>query len=518
MNRTKKFLRDGLILAISAVFMRTVGVSWNAYVSNKVGMESMGLLSLVMSVYGFTVTLACSGVGFGVTRTVSEALGKNDLIGAYQALKTAVWYSVIFGSMASFSLYFGADMIGCTLLSDKRTVASIRVMSLSMLPISLSSVFNGYFNAVRRVHKSAVIGILEQLVRMTACIMLFGVFLPKGVEGGCIAIVSGGCVAECLSAVYSAILCMIDKKRNLMTYQAKRTTVPKKEQVKALVSISIPIAVSTYIRSALVTLEHMLIPKALRMNGMTHSAALSSYGMLGSMVLPLILYPASLTSSFASLLIPELAESKAKGDAVHIKRTAMKAIVVTFAFSACVSGIMLSYSGSLGRVIYNSTDAGKYIRLLAPVIPIMYLDTVVDSMLKGLGYQVYTMTVNIIDAALCVIGVILLIPRLGILGYVILISVSELVNASASIFKLSQVLRLNIPMIKVIFLPTFFSIASCMTVRCVYSHVLYLSPESIFGLCVHISTVVLLYGILCGCAHIIPKVRLKLNVPKPFAV
>ena len=512
MNRTRKFLFDGLILAISAVFMRTVGVSWNAYVSNRVGAESMGLLSLVMSVYGFAVTFACSGVGFGVTRTISESLGKNDKNGARRSLLVAIFYAVIFGSVAGISLYIGAEYIGTSLLSDERTVKSIKLISISLLPISLSSVFGGYFNAVRRVYKSALTAVFEQFVRMGACILLFGIFLPLDVEGGCIAIVAGGCVAECSSSIWAGMMCLADKRIHLKKVSNASRKIPLMESIKSLTVISIPIAASTYIRSALLTLEHMLIPKALKSNGLSHSAALASYGMLGSMVLPVVLYPASLTSSFASLLIPELSESKARGDLKHINRAANKALLVTFAFASCVAGIMISYSGQLGRVIYNSTEAGRYIRLLAPVIPIMYLDTVVDSMLKGLGYQVYTMTVNIIDAAISVAGVLILIPRLGILGYVILISLSELINASASYLKLSSVLDLRLSLSRFVILPTLCSVLSCSIVRGLYSRVVFLSPESVLGLVAHICTVVLLYSVLCGATHIKPKCDEKTSV------
>jgi stage V sporulation protein B len=353
---------------------------------------------------------------------------------------------------------------------------------------------------------------------MSACVILFGIFLPKGVEGGCIAIVAGGCVAECLSGLWAGIMCSIDRYRHLKNVARLSDVFPNMDSIRSLSSISIPIAASTYIRSALLTLEHMLIPKTLKMNGMSHSAALASYGMLGSMVLPVVLYPASLTSSFASLLIPEFSEAKARGDIKHIKRAAMKAIFVTFAFAACVSGVMLSYSGPLGRVIYNSTEAGKYIRLLAPIIPIMYLDTVVDSMLKGLGYQVYTMTVNIVDAALSIVGVLILIPKLGILGYVILISVSELVNASASFWKLSKVLGLDFSIRRLILLPTASAIITCAFVREVYAHLLYVSAESVFGLVIHISSVICVYSILCYVIHFAPKLKKPYSRKKPLAV
>ncbi len=502
MNRTRKFLTDGIILAAAAVFMRTVGVSWNAYISNTVGAESMGLLSLVMSIYTLTVTFACSGVGLGVTRTVSEALGRNNKCEAKRALWVALGYAVIFGSLSGSVVFLGADCIGGSLLGDIRTVKCVRVLALSMTPISVSTVLGGYFNAVRRVYKSAGASVFEQLFKMLSCVVLFTFLLPSGVEGACMAIVAGGMIAECASCVVAGIMCFFDMKLHMKRdKQESCQGMPISYSVKALCSVSMPIALSTYIRSALVTVEHMLIPRALKKNGLSHAQALASYGILGSMVLPLVLYPASLTSSFASLLVPELAEAKARGERAHISRAANKAIFVTFAFAACVSGIMLSYSGAFGRIIYSSNEAGKYIRLLAPIIPIMYLDTVVDSMLKGLGYQVYTMTVNIIDAAISVIGVIILIPRLGILGYVILISVSEIINASASYRKLTQVAEIDISVLKTVVLPTFFSVFSCYAVRILYSKIIYVSPVSVAGLCVHVVSVVFVYAFLCGSLH-----------------
>ena len=506
MNRTQKFLTDGIMLAAAAVFMRTVGVLWNAFVSNTVGTESMGLLSLVMSVYGFSVTFACSGVGLGVTRTVSEALGRDEKRGALRSLGTAIVYAVCFGSAAALFLYFGAGVISDRFLCDIRTVKSIKLLSASMLPIAWSSVFNGYFNAVRRVYKSAVASVFEQFVKMSACVFLFGILLPKGTEGACLAIIAGGVCAECSSAAFAGIMALIDTKIH-MKGKASKTPVKFSSSLKELSAVSVPVAASTYIRSALLTLEHMLIPRALKQNGLSHTAALESYGMLGSMVLPLVLYPAALTGAFASLLVPELARAKAGGDMEHVRRAANKAILVTFAFSAGVAGIMISYSGALGRVIYGSVEAGKYIRLLAPIIPIMYLDTVIDSILKGLGYQVYTMTVNIVDAAFSVVGVIILIPKFGLLGYVILICVSEIINASASFYKLTQIVNVNCDVIRIVFLPTLYSILSCFAVKILYSKIVYLSAEGAMGLCVHIASAIALYAFMCWMLNIKQNVK-----------
>ena len=78
----------------------------------------------------------------------------------------------------------------------------------------------------------------------------------------------------------------------------------------------------------------------------------------------------------------------------------------------------------------------------------MYLDTAVDSMLKGLGEQIYTMRVNVIDALSSVIAVVLLVPRMGIMGYVAVILISELINFSFSLHRLKKVTRVELGIFK----------------------------------------------------------------------
>ena len=58
-------------------------------------------------------------------------------------------------------------------------------------------------------------------------------------------------------------------------------------------------------------------------------------------------------------------------------------------FSICVAGILVSYSHEIGVGLYKSEEAARQLRLIAPLVPVMYLDSAVDGMLKGLGEEVY---------------------------------------------------------------------------------------------------------------------------------
>ena len=90
MKKSKKFLYDGLLLTATALIMRTVGVVFNAYVSERIGESGMGLFTLVMSVYTFAVTFATSGINLAATRMTAEAIGHENEREIRDAMKRCI--------------------------------------------------------------------------------------------------------------------------------------------------------------------------------------------------------------------------------------------------------------------------------------------------------------------------------------------------------------------------------------------------------------------------------------------
>ena len=110
-------------------------------------------------------------------------------------------------------------------------------------------------------------------------------------------------------------------------------------------------------------------------------------------------------------------------------------------------------SKEFGDVLYSGTDAGRFIFILAPLMPLMYLDTVTDSLLKGMGEQIYTMNVNIADAAVSAILVRLLVPKFGIFGYIAVLYIAEIFNFAMSAARLMKRCKFEFKIFKWFFLP-----------------------------------------------------------------
>ena len=121
------------------------------------------------------------------------------------------------------------------------------------------------------------------------------------------------------------------------------------------------------------------------------------------------------------------------------------------------------WGGTLGQRLYRSAAAGRYIRMLAPLTPLMYLDTAVDGMLKGLGLQTASMRINILDAALSLLLVWQLIPRRGVGGYLIILYFSETLNFLLSYRRLFRHAGLKIELYRSVLAPVLAVCAAVLT-------------------------------------------------------
>ena len=470
MKRLRRFFLNAVLLGATTLFMRSIAVIFNAYISGKIGAEGMGLYSLITSVYGFAVTLATSGVSLAVVRLVSEELDKPDGAGVINAMKKCTGYALGFGTASFALLFFGARFISEQILQDPRTYLSLRVFSVALPFIALSNVFSGYFNAVRRVYKSASASMAEQFVKIALTIMLLRALLPKGMEYGALSLVLGTAIAEALSFSYLLIFYLLDKKKYIRA--SKRQDDPQMKE--RMLRISLPIALSSYLRSGLVTIQHILIPIGLRKHGADYGTALASYGTIHGMVFPLILFPSAVCSTFSGLIVPELSELAAKYETVrnnrHICYIVRRALSLATVFGIGTAGILICFAEPLGILVYQSTEASNYIRIFAPLVPVMYLDTTVDGMLKGLGQQLHSMFYNIIDASLSVFLVWSLMPGIGLYGYVICVFVTEMINLAFSLTRLLTVTEAKLPIPKAVVCPMI-CIAGATALTMIVSHI-----------------------------------------------
>ncbi len=416
------------------LIMKSASVSFNAYLTSKIGAAGIGLFQLVMTIYSLAVTFSCAGIRLATTRVTVEisALGKNDL---NKSLTMCITYAGICGALIGFILFVFSNIISTAWISDAQTAFPLRVLSLSLPFVAMSSALGGYFTAIEKIPQYSAVQMLEQGFKIAVVIFLLNKYSEYSAAYACIAIVTGMTASEIFSFMLSSMLrhFLSQKKSEMQAVNIFR-----------MLRVALPDAAGTCARNILLTIEHLLIPKGFKKSGTGSDAALAAYGNIHAMAMPILLYPSAILSSLASLLVPDLAKKNEIGDNQGINDAVSKTLKTTFVFSVISAVLCAALAPIISRFFYKSNEAVMYIRILSPLVPVMYMDMITDGMLKGLDQQIYSMRYNIIDSALCVGMVYFLLPKYSVKGYIFILYASEIINFYLSFGRLIKICDLKI--------------------------------------------------------------------------
>lgn len=437
MKKVKIFILNTLVLLSSSIILQIIGMFFNVYISNKVGSEAVGVFALVSSVYMFGITLATSGINIATTRVISEELAYNNTEGIKIFAKKCILISLFTGLLASFFFFVFADFIVHSCLHNRVSHTVIYTLCIALPFISMSSAINGYFTAVRRVYKNAFAKFFEEFVKIIATAYIINLFLPAGLDYICFSLIFGDVISEVLSFIFLYFLYIKDKTKHLNRCFSKDDLT----YTKRVLRISLPVAFTSYLRSGLSTLKQLLIPSSLEKSGIGCSLALSNYGVVNGMAMPVIMFPSVFINSFAGLLVPEFSRYYVKKDFSRIKKMTCFILSVTIIFSLFVTFLLFSFADKLSVIIYNNVDIGSYIKILSFLVVFIYSDIVIDSILKGIDAQVSVVFINIADSLITIGFIFFCVPHLGFIGYLISIFISEIFNILFSGGKLLLLLK-----------------------------------------------------------------------------
>ncbi len=455
--------------------MNAAGVWFGMFINARAGAEVMGHFQLIMSVCMFGTTFAVSGVNFAAMRLVAEGLGDKGRGNCKKIMKKCFLYSLCFGVTAGMLLYGFSGVVSEKWLNYREAESCLRVFAFCLPFVSTASAVSGYFTAMRRGYKDSMVRISGQLVKIASAFLIFA----RSPKNPCMAVMLSVIISEIFGAVISFLLYVSDKNNS-----------GELAKTGKILPIALPIAFSTYLRTGLMTVKNLMVPMGLMKFGMTKGSAAASFGLIHGIALPAVLFPSSFLFSFSALAVPELSRANSQEKTIKgskkITYMINRSVQLTLLFSVAASGFMFAYAKDIADVLGGGKEVLGYIKALALLIPVMYLDNTVDNMLKGLNEQVSSMKFNIIDSSVSLLLVILLLPKVGPYGYVFIICLGEIMNFAMSFSRLIQISSVKVCLVKHFFMPIIAISAVCILFMPVHINI-WLKAIS----------AVLLYYILC---------------------
>ena len=297
--------------------------------------------------------------------------------------------------------------------------------------MAVSAVLRGFFIARRHVAPNVFSQLTEQTVRIA--LVALALTRTEGLAVGvrCMLVLGATAVSEAVSA-----LCMLAfYRRDARSAFAGQKAVRPADPARRLWEILWPVEGGRVLASALHTAENMLVPACLAVyliNAGGRTAALEQYGELKGMALPLLTFPFGLLGSLSVLLMPEITQAHILGQTERLNALLNRMLRLTGYFSALAGVLFWVWGRPLAQLLYQSADAGFYLETLAPAMPLMYLESMVDGAMKGVGEQKAAFRYSVWDSILRIGGVVALLPRFGMKGFLAVILLSSLYTCAAN--------------------------------------------------------------------------------------
>ena len=431
MNK-QAFYRNTAVMTVTSLLLRLLGIVFRIFISNRVGAEGMGLYQLVFSVYILGATFATGGLITAVTCLVAQRLTQSDGGGVCRLMQLSFLLCVGVGGVSALLLYVGASLIGGW-MGDLRAVPAVAISGVALPFIGVAACIKGYFMARRKAWPPCLSQIVEQTVRIGSILWMLSAHWDGSLTRACVIIIVGDALSETVACLYLLIAYRRDKKG------LPHTCKSGEKHLRPLLNIALPLTAGRYLTTSLRTVENFLVPTCLTLYTCSDALSLAQFGAVKGMTLPLIFFPSALLMTLSGLLIPELADAHALGQRRQVTRLTERTLHVTLMGSILVGGLFTTVGQSLGELLYRDTLVGWLLQVLGPLTPVMYLDSVVSGMLKGLGQQVHSLWFAVADSVVRIGLIYLLLPRFGLTGFLYVMLVSNLLTATLSTSRLLAV-------------------------------------------------------------------------------
>lgn len=415
---TKNPLISGTLLMTTAgVLSRIIGFFYRIFLSRTIGAEALGIYQLIAPVFSICFALTASSVQTSISKFVGDVIGEceHSSCGEKRArfyLVIGLTLSVFFSLVTGALVYTNADWIAVHLLGEKRCSPLLILLTYSLLPACIHACINGYYYGKKRAFVPSVCQLMEQIARVSSVFIIYQVTVEKGIPLTAFHAVAGLVIGEFAGLL--TCLCAFSAEKHLEKGAFRSLQKSYSQMIQMFCAMVFPLTLNRVTVALSSSLENLLIPQKLQEFGYSNADALSIYGVLTGMTLSIILFPNVLTNSFSVLLLPAISEAKGQNRREQIVLAIKKAILYGSLLGLVFTVLFLLSGNLLGNKLFHNALAGVFIRRLSWLCPLMYITSLLSSILHGLGNAAQVLYVNLLSCLIRISMIWFLVPRYGI--------------------------------------------------------------------------------------------------------
>lgn len=524
MDKTKKlerkdgFMKGVLVLMLSQVLIKLLGLISKIFLTNKEGFGDIGngIYGSGYQIYAMLLTISSIGVPNAIAKIISEKVALEDYKGAHRIFRISLVTFGLIGFIGTLILFFGANAIS-NMIEVTEAELSLKLLSPSITFVTIASVLRGYFNGLDKVSVTARSQSLEQVFKTVITISAVEIIgITSNLNTALMA--AGANLATTLSVILSFLYI-------LMYYRSfKQVILPKivssknykkdrvKNIVKRILFVSIPITLSAIMSTLSKIVDIVTVVRGLK-KFLPEQQAKAQYGILSGKVDTLATLPLSFNIAFATALVPSVSTLITKNDTRTAgKRISFSLLITMLLGLPCTLGMIVFAEPIINLLFPNATEGAFLLQIFSWTIIFAVLMQTTNGALQGLGKIKVPAITSFIGVMVKLILNIILVPnpKFGVNGAAIASVVNNFLAFLLSFIVLRKTIKLQLNFNKFILKPIIATVGMCVCSYFVYTLLVkYIALKKIATI-ISLAFAVIIYVILVIILKILDKEEVRM--------
>jgi stage V sporulation protein B len=446
-------IKGTLILTITGFATRIIGFYNRIFLSHLIGAKELGIYQLIFPLYMVAFALTTCGNELALTKLVSEYKSRRDMKNAVVFFKICVTINLLLGIVVAAIMHKNALWLCTAVLKAPECADCLRIISIGIPFMAVKGAIHGFFLGLENSKVHGVSDFIEQSAKVLG-LYLLSTYLCVWNSYDASFAVWGIVIGEITSFLYS-VCAMLHyfQKNNFLKGEnltpdfssSKKVTTGKplhtEKSIRLFFKNALPLTTNRLALTVLQSIEAILIPSVLLIYYQDSSLSLSTYGVFTGMAFPFIMFPSTITNSLSTMLLPAVSCANSGLKKEYLQKLCKKSIAFCLFIGLLSTVVFYLFGPFIGKIFFDSEEAGHYILQLSFLCPFIYLSTTLASILNGLGYATHNLILTFIATIIRISFILFFIPKIGITGYIAGLFTSYLFLTFACLNKLEKNMR-----------------------------------------------------------------------------
>ncbi len=449
MQRKKQnFIQGAVILMIASLVVKVIGAFFQIPLLNMIGGKdspAFGMFSAAYRIYTAMLMVSTVGLPAALAKMVAEATACGKEHEVRRTVRVAGCIFVPIGALCSVALFFGAGTFAEWIKSADSRLA-VMAIAPSVLMVSILAVFRGYYQGRSNMVPTAVSQVIEAMGKLFIGLGLAHYAVQHDFSDPMVAAMTvlGVTIGEAAAAVYMLVQGAVTRHSSSTVHALNDSVRPAGQLAKTLLSLSIPITISSAVMSLTDLIDVALISSRLQSPavGMTAREAMSTYGIYTGQAINFFNLPQTLITALAVSVLPTIASARAAQNHTKVSKTLGTTLRMTIIITLPAGAGFVMLSGPILRMFYSQGTVlgGQLMGLLGYAVPAVALVAVTNATLQAFGRIDLPLVSMFAGAVVKMLGDYFLIgsPELNIAGAPISTAVCYWLIAVINLFHISR--------------------------------------------------------------------------------